>query len=121
MAMSEFPALDQFLYWPRERESIRKRREADEPPPWSDDQIFQRPFCNVERENDRVSVWIREHWREPYRNDPNVWFLMAVARLGGNDPRILAEIAPPLPWDRERYLAEFKAKTSRSESEATAL
>jgi hypothetical protein len=111
MAMPEFPALDQLIYWITERESVRRRREAGEPPPWSDDPIFQQPFCNVERERDRVSVWIREHRREPYRNDPDVWFLMAVARLGGNDPRILAEIIPPLPWDRERYLAEFEAKS----------
>jgi DNA polymerase I-like protein with 3'-5' exonuclease and polymerase domains len=107
---TQFPGLEQLVYWATVRESIRRRREAGEPPPWSADEIFQRPFCNVERENDRVSVWIREHWREPFRDDPDVWFLMAVARLGGNDPRILAEITPPLPWDRERYLAEFAAK-----------
>ena len=89
---------------------MRKRRADGDPPPWSDDWIFQRKFCNVERERDAVSVWIREHWRDPYRDDPDVWFLMVAARLGGNDPRILAQITPPLPWDRDRYLAEMAAK-----------
>jgi hypothetical protein len=99
------------IAWIAEREAVRRRREAGEAAPWSEDEIFQRErFCNVERERDAVTRWIRETWRDPYRDDPDVWFLMVVARLGGNDPRILAEITPPLPWDRNRYLAEMAAK-----------
>ncbi|MEM7347456.1 MAG: nucleotide kinase domain-containing protein, partial [Chloroflexota bacterium] len=37
-----------------EREQIRRRREAGEPPPWSDDPIFQKGrFLNVFREDDK--------------------------------------------------------------------
>jgi DNA polymerase I-like protein with 3'-5' exonuclease and polymerase domains len=99
------------VYWITEREAVRRRREAGAPAPWSEDEVFQRErFCNVERERDAVTRWIREHWRDPHRDDPDLWFLMVVARLGGNDPRILSQITTPLPWDRDRYLAEMAAK-----------
>jgi hypothetical protein len=49
------------LYWINERESIRKRKEAGEPKPWSDDPIFQVTyFCNVRREDDKVTKFIRQ-------------------------------------------------------------
>ena len=45
-----------FFDFCRERERIRVRREAGEPPPWSADPVFQRGrFLNVFREDDRVS------------------------------------------------------------------
>jgi hypothetical protein len=109
--MPDFPQLELLLYWVLERESVRLAREAGDPPPWSSDPIFQRErFCHVERENDAVTKWIRQHWREPYRDNADIWFLMAIARLGGNDPKILAELTPPLPWDRGRYLDEMRVK-----------
>lgn len=71
-----------FVYWVDEREKIRERKDAGEPKPWTIDKIFQTyKFCNVERENDRVTIWIRENWREPYMGHPNLWFAMVVARL----------------------------------------
>lgn len=57
------PLIDEFLYWITERESVRKKKEAGEPKPWSSDPIFQKVyFCNVRREDDRVTRWIRENW-----------------------------------------------------------
>lgn len=71
-----------FLYWIKERESIRVKKEAGLPKPWTDDPIFQTyKFCNVEREKDTVSIWIKENWIDPYRDHPNLWFAMIVARL----------------------------------------
>lgn len=71
-----------FIYWIKERESIRVKKEAGLPKPWSDNPIFQTyRFCNVEREKDTVSIWIKENWIEPYRDHPNLWFAMIVARL----------------------------------------
>ncbi|MDB5177562.1 MAG: hypothetical protein JWN75_1230 [Candidatus Saccharibacteria bacterium] len=37
-------------------------------------------FCNVFRELDRVTVWIRENIREPYADHPNLWIMLAIAR-----------------------------------------
>ena len=84
-----------FVYWIKERESIRLKKERGEPKPWSDDPIFQAyRFCNVEREKDTVSIWIKEHWIDPYRDHPNLWFAMIVARLF-NWPPTLAVIDFP--------------------------
>lgn len=43
-----------FFDWCIEREAIRVRREAGQPPPWSQDPVFQkRRFLNVFREYDK--------------------------------------------------------------------
>lgn len=51
-----------FWYWIRERESIRKRKEAGEPrEAWTGDSILATyHFCNVRREDDRGTKEIRE-------------------------------------------------------------
>jgi hypothetical protein len=51
------------VYWISEREAIRERRAAGMPPAWSADHIFQTVrFCNVHREDDTVTQWIRQNW-----------------------------------------------------------
>lgn len=71
-----------FFYWIKERESIRQKKEAGLPKPWTNDPILrQYKFCNVRREDDRVTMWIKNHWRDPCRGHPNMWFAMIVARL----------------------------------------
>lgn len=37
-------------------------------------------FCNVFRELDRVTVWVRENIREPYADHPDLWLMLAIAR-----------------------------------------
>lgn len=47
-----------------EREAIRRRRLAGEPPPWTADAVFREwRFCNVRREDDKTTVWFREQVR----------------------------------------------------------
>lgn len=67
----------------RERYAIYVRRfEEGLPKPWTSDPILQRyRFCNVYRELDAVTVWIRKNWRSPYHKHPDLWFAMVVARL----------------------------------------
>jgi hypothetical protein len=63
--------LETVLHWIKEREAIRKRREAGEPPPWTDDAILRNySFRNVQREHDRVTRHIAQNWREPARRRP---------------------------------------------------
>ena len=71
-------------------------------------------FCNVERERDRTTVWIRENWREPHRDDPLVWFAMAVARFV-NLPDALAKLGYPIPWDREHFIAVMQRRKAAGE------
>lgn len=41
--------------------------------PWTDDPIFQNVFfCNVYRENDRVTTYLRDNYRQDNRNEPHV-------------------------------------------------
>lgn len=62
------------IYWIHERDSIRKKKEAGDPKPWSQDSIFQNVrFCNVNREDDKVTKWIRQNWTYP------------VAKFGDNE------------------------------------
>ena len=85
-----------FFYWVKERQAIHDKKEAGLPKPWTDDPILQNyKFCNVKREDDRVTVWIKNHWRDPCRGHPNMWFAMIVARLF-NWPDTLDAIGFPL-------------------------
>ena len=50
-------------YWIEEREVVRLLKEDNEPKPWSEDWVFQNTyFCNVHREHDRVTKWIRQNY-----------------------------------------------------------
>jgi hypothetical protein len=50
-------------YWISERERIRVKKERGDKRPWSEDQVFQWTyFCNVHREDDRVTRWIRKNY-----------------------------------------------------------
>jgi len=72
----------QLLYCIGEREAVRRRHDADEPRPWTKDQIFHEwSFTNVRREDDRVTKWIFNNWLLPHATDVDVWFAMAVARF----------------------------------------
>src|SRR5262245_5824366 len=104
------------LYWIQEREAIRLRREAGQPAPWTNDPILAAwRFCNVRRECDRVTIWIRDNWREPHNDDLDLWFAMAVARLV-NWPDSLAAIGYPVPWHRENFIAVLQARMAAGET-----
>jgi hypothetical protein len=86
-----------------EREAVRVKKERGDAKPWTKDPILQRyRFCNVHRENDKVTIWIRENWREPSADNPDLWFSMVVARLL-NKPESLGFLGWPLPWNPKRF------------------
>lgn len=65
-----------------ERESIRIKKEAGKPRPWTKDEILATyRFCNVRREDDKVTRWIADNWRVPHADDKDLWFAMVFARL----------------------------------------
>ena len=58
--------LEDLVYWIKERQAIHERRKAGQPPPWTKDEILRTyRFCNVRREDDRVTRWIHENWLRP--------------------------------------------------------
>ena len=85
---------EMFMYWVRERESIRLLKEAGSQKPWTDNKVMQSVyFCNVDREDDKVTKWIRENWYYDYCPEHYV-FAMIVARIF-NLPETLEEIGQP--------------------------
>lgn len=83
----------------QERILIYQRRQEGMKPPWTADPILRDfRFCNIYREWDKVTVWIREHWRDPHSKDPELWFAMCIARLL-NRPDALAVLPYPVPFD----------------------
>jgi hypothetical protein len=56
-----YPRLVNFVI---EREAIRLKKEGGKRPPWTHDEILRDGyFCNVRREDDKVTRWIAKHWR----------------------------------------------------------
>jgi len=108
--------VDDFNNFMVERHNIFIRKELNnEPYPWSDDSILTAySFCNVYRELDRVTIWIRENWRDPHADHPNLPFAMAMARQI-NWPPTLAEIGFPDTFDPERIKGIMKARKDRGE------
>lgn len=75
--------LDPLLYWVREREDIRIKKEEFKLPQsqWTKDPILAKyRFCNVRREDDRVTRWIDENIRRPYAGHPYLWLMLCIAR-----------------------------------------
>lgn len=88
--------------WILERENIRRKKDAGEQKPWTDDPILREfRFCNVYREFDAVTRWIAANWRTPWRDDPDLWFAMLVARIF-NLPGTLGYIGYPVPFNSRK-------------------
>lgn len=100
------------VYFVTEREAVRVRREDGEPQSrWTEDEILQTyRFCNVRREDDRVTRWISDNWRGPLAGNPDLWHAMCLARLV-NEPATLAQLRP-LPWRCEAFVGKILERKS---------
>lgn len=63
-----------------------------------DDILNQYRFCNVFRELDRVTIWIRENIREPFADHEHLWFMLAIARFINWPPTLERLIESPDGW-----------------------
>lgn len=82
----------------RTRDAVRRRKQAGGLAPYGDDPIISAyRFCNVRREDDRVTVWIRQNIREPFSDHPALWFMLCIARQI-NWPATLAEMIERQAW-----------------------
>lgn len=89
---------DELAYWITEREKIRLAKLRGLPKPWSEDPVFQSVyFTNVNRENDKVTKFIRE-WAG-YADD-HTEFNMVMARFI-NWPDTLRTIGYQKEWNPE--------------------
>lgn len=86
------------FYWVRERERIRIAKDRGDPHPWTTAEILATyRFCNVRREDDRGTVWIRKNIRERYADHPHLWFMLCIARQI-NWPDTLAHLIAAGAW-----------------------
>lgn len=101
-----------------QREAIRLKRAQGEPKPWTDDPILSTyRFCNVRREDDRVTIWVRENIREPFAHHQNLWFMLCLARFINWPPTLLhlmeRGVWPTGEYDREGVTAALDDLTAR--------
>lgn len=105
---------DALWYWMTERHKIYTKRSRGVPrEQWTSDPILMEyRFCNVFRELDRVTIWVRKSWRDKYSRHPNLWFAMCVARQI-NWPDTLAEAGfPDGPMKREAAIENMRVLLS---------
>lgn len=102
--------------WITERHRIYLKKSAGQRPPWTEDETMQRfRFCNVFRELDSVTIWLREHWREPFAENDNLWIAMCLARQV-NWPDTLAEVGfPEHGYDASAVQRRLEARKARGE------
>lgn len=109
----------------KKRHAIYLLRQLDDvPPPWTDDPILSTyRFCNVYREFDTVTIWVRQNIRERFWDHPNLWFMLAAARQI-NFPATLEELIqakgawPVMPlskWDPEKMRTTMNARKARGD------
>lgn len=114
--MSSAPLIE----WIAERESIRKKKEAGLPPPYTEDPIFQTyRFCNVRRRDDRVSRWLIQNvlTEANLAVDTRQFIMFAAFCRWCNWPPTIAEImrrelfpSPKIKWKQVvKVFTEFKA------------
>ena len=92
-------AIDVAFHWIRERERIRIKKERGEQPPYTDDPILRDwRFCNVRREDDRVTRWIAANIRRPFSHHPALWFMLGIGRWINWPDTLAALIASETAW-----------------------
>lgn len=102
-------------YWMNERQRIFLKKSAGENFPWTKDPILREYyFCNVFRQDDRVSRWIIENWIEPYEDHPNLPSALVLARYI-NHPDTLEEIGFPETWDPNLVSSVLKQRQERGD------
>ena len=112
MNFNDAPYIVDLLHWINEREIVRLKREAGEPKPWSKDPILQTTrFCNVRREDDKVTRWIKTNWRDPFSSSPQLAFSMCLARVV-NWPDTLTRLGFPHTWDPASFVAKMDSLSS---------
>lgn len=102
--------LGELAYWMRERQKIHDLKMEGVPRPWTKDPILRSfKFCNVKREDDRVTQWFAKNWRnEKYWEEPNFIPAMMLGRTI-NWPDTLEYIGFPSVWDKDEYCRKLDA------------
>ena len=100
--------IDGFFKYINERHQIYCRRQAGIQAPWTEDPIIKEfSFCNVFRELDSVTIWLRKNWKEPYADHPNLPFAMSVARqINWPDTLTVSKLLCKVEWIKEKKFTQ---------------
>lgn len=109
--MKDLPSLDEwegikaFFAYARERYTIFLARRDGLPHPWTKDPILQQyRFCNIFREDDTTTAWIKKNIRKPLKHDPKVVIAMCVCRFFNRIRTLdaMAHVILDTGWDETR-------------------
>lgn len=110
-------------YWINEREYMRMKKEGEIPevssePPYSvDPNMAGVRYCNVHREDDRVTRWIAQNWRNPNADSVDLTLAMVAARMI-NWPDTLEELGYPYhPFAEWARLAKIVVRSRQAVKE----
>lgn len=106
--------LDDLLYWVNEREQMRIRKESGTRPYSTDPIMAETRWCNVRREDDRVTDWIHRNWLNQQVHPDTMAFAMCVARMV-NWPDTLVELGFPYEWGPHSFIATLAARKARGD------
>lgn len=67
-------------------------------------------FCNVRREDDRMTKYVRENIRHPFELEPHLWFAVTAARLFNNEETLDAIKHLLLPFKPAAVFKILKAR-----------
>lgn len=101
-------------FWIERHKVYLKRYHVGKAKPWTNDPVLRAyRFCNIYRELDTVSKWIIDNIISPYQNHPDLWFMLALARII-NWPdtlqRMMDEGSFPVDgWNAQKAYATFNA------------
>jgi hypothetical protein len=102
--------LNRFLDFVVERHHVSLRKERGDPWPWTQDTILQTyRFCNVYRERDKVTRYIRTKWVPRHLGKTDSWFVITVARLL-NWPDTLDALPEVSPWQPQVFTKALGAR-----------
>jgi hypothetical protein len=114
--MYDFKHLEKFTAFVIERHQIWLRREAGQSAPWTKDKILaEYRFCNVYREFDRVTMWIRDNWRTPYEGYEHLWFDMVIARLVNHIDTLVELGEMREGWHKKHFIRVLHERRARGE------
>lgn len=93
------------MYWVNTREVMRVAKEQNAPFPLTDDPVMNETyFCNVHREDDRVTRWIRQNYGDTVTDVGVLEANMVMARLVNRISSLEAMGWPWVKFDRVRFM-----------------
>lgn len=93
----------------RENERLRKQGLFRGRP---DPIIAQYRFCNVRRNDDAVTVWVHREVLERYREYPDLWFALTVARIFNLPESLEPVVKYMLPFQPDRMAKIMKQRAA---------